>query len=132
MENNRIYCLSLSRFNRRFHAIPESTWEEIFFRLAEQFKSCNSSKEYIIDSFPIEVCDNIRLFSSKIYSEEDYRGYIASKKRYFFGLKVHMIVSADGSPVEFAFNPGSMSDIKAFQNRQIDLPKGAKIYADRA
>ena len=43
-----------------------------------------------------------------------------------------LIVSADGSPVEFAFTLGSMSDIKAFQNMQVNLPKGAKIYADRA
>jgi hypothetical protein len=43
-----------------------------------------------------------------------------------------LIVSAYGSRVEFAFTPGFMNHIKAFQNRQVDLPQGTNIYADKA
>ena len=54
----------------------------------------------MIDSLPIAVCDNIRIRRSKIYSTEDFRGYQASKKRYFYGLKVHLMVTQAGQPVE--------------------------------
>jgi len=46
--------------------------------------SLNPGQEYIIDSFPVPGCDNIRIERCKIYTEEEYRGYIASKKRYFY------------------------------------------------
>ena len=35
-----------------------------------------------------------------IYSKEEFRGYQASKKRYFYGLKIHLMVTQDGQPVE--------------------------------
>ena len=35
------------------------------------------------------------------YLQKDFHGYIASKKRYFFGVKVHMIVNAEGIPMQY-------------------------------
>ena len=72
-------------------------------------------QEYVVDSFPVPVCENIRIFHSKIYKEEKYRGYQANKKRYFYGIKVHMVVTTDGKPIEFILSPGSCSDIKGFE-----------------
>jgi hypothetical protein len=67
------------------------------------FKESNSSGEYVVDSFPIPVFDNIRIWRSKLYEGEEFRGYVASKKRYFYGLRVHMLVTAeDGKLVEFS------------------------------
>jgi aromatic ring hydroxylase len=51
------------------------------------WKTLNTASIYVIDSVPIAVCDNIRIRRSKIYRHEKYRGYKASKKRYFYGLK---------------------------------------------
>src|SRR5438132_11676409 len=50
------------------------------------------------DSLPIAVCDNIRIRRSKIYTDEKFRGYTASKKRYLYGLKIHLMVTHDGQP----------------------------------
>ena len=63
----------------------------------------NTDAIYMIDSLPIAVCDNIRIWVKK-YSTEDFRGYQASKKRYFYGLKVHLMVTQVGSPLN-AFYP---------------------------
>jgi hypothetical protein len=41
------------------------------------------SSEYMLDSFPVAICDNIRICQSRLVCSEDYRGYIASKKRFF-------------------------------------------------
>jgi IS5 family transposase len=124
--------LSKSRFNRRLHAIPSSIWEALFQMIAQRNIDQEKSKEFLIDSFPIPVCHNIRIRRSKIYTDEIYRGYTASKKQYFFGLKVHMITTTCGEPVEIAFSPGSEHDLKIFKQMNLSLPEGSTIYADKA
>ena len=59
-------------------------------------------------------------------------GYTASKKQYFFGIKVHMVVDVDGIPIEFAFTPGSVSDVKALWILNLNLPTGSRLLGDRA
>ena len=86
----------------------------------------------MIDSFPIAVCDNIRIRRSKIYSTEDFRGYQASKKRYFYGLKIHLMVTQAGQPVECFLTPGGFGDVDALKYYAYALPDGSIIYADKA
>jgi hypothetical protein len=124
--------LSEGHLNRRLHRIPWDIWQSIFSTLAQYFKQTNVSQEYAIDSFPIPVCDNIRIFRSKIYSGEVFRGYTASKKRYFYGIKAHVLVTSKGEPVECVFTAGSENDITAFKDFELDLSSGATIYADKA
>jgi len=61
-----------------------------------------------------------------------FRGYVASKRRYFYGLRVHLVVSASGEPVEFALEAGSEADVTVFKNLGLDLPEGSIILADKA
>jgi hypothetical protein len=124
--------LSASRLNRRIHAIPEFVWLAVFRILAETFKAMNPAQEYCLDSFPIPICDNIRITRAKLYQGEAYRGYIASKRRYFFGLRVHMIVTANGQPVELILRPGAEADVSVYQDFNFDLPEGAECYTDKA
>jgi hypothetical protein len=63
-------------------------------------KQLNGSTEYLLDSFPVPVCENIRIFQARLVKSEEYRGYIASKKRYFYGVRVHLLSTKDGIPVE--------------------------------
>lgn len=124
--------ISKSRLNRRLHAIPSWCWESLFGILAAVFKENNSSGEYAVDSFPVPVCDNIRIRRCRLYEGEQFRGYIASKKRYFYGLRVHMMVSASGGePVQFFVEAGSTNDNLVFKGFELDLPAGSVIYADK-
>lgn len=124
--------LSKSRFNRRLHALGPELIGDMQKLIGEIFKSINPTQEYAVDSFPVAVCENVRIFHSKIYTGEQYRGYQASKKRFFYGIKVHMVVTVDGKPIEFILSPGSCSDIKAFKRLDLDLPEGSMIYGDKA
>lgn len=124
--------LSESRLNRRIHGIPEHIWALLFHVLADTFKAVNASQEYCLDSFPVPVCDNIRINRAKCYQGEEYRGYTASKRRYFFGLKVHMLVTATGHPVEFLLRPGAEADVAVYQDVNFDLPAHATCYSDKA
>jgi len=125
------HMVSKSRFSRRLHRIKAVFI--IFFNLLSQiWKALNTDAVYVIDSIPIAVCDNIRIRRSKIYSHEDFRGYQSSKKRYFYGLKIHLMVTQDGQPVECFLTPGGFGDVDALKYYTYELPDGAIIYADKA
>ena len=123
--------LSKSRFSRRLHRIKE-LFIVLFNLLAQTWKMLNTEAIYVIDSIPVAVCDNIRIRRSKIYSDEDFRGYQASKKRYFYGLKIHLMVTKDGQPVECSLTQGSFGDVDALKYYAYALPDGSIIYADKA
>lgn len=123
--------LSKSRLNRQLHAIPDSLWQTLFGLLAATFKATNAGQEYVVDSFPVPVCDNIRIRRCRLYRSEALRGKIASKKRYFYGLRVHMVITATGRPVEFLLVTGSTNDNLALKAFDLDLPEGATLYGDK-
>lgn len=123
--------LSRSRFNRRLHRVREQ-FLTLFALLGETWKELNQESVYVIDSFPIAVCDNYRIPHAKCYQDERYRAFQASKKRYFYGLKLHLLVTHAGQPVEFFLTPGSYSDVKGLRDFAFDLPAGSEIYADKA
>jgi len=123
--------LGKSRFNRRLHRIAE-LFLTLFLRLGETWKKLNEKSVYVIDSYPIAVCDNYRIQRSKIYHGEDFRGYIASKKRYFYGLRIHILVTEQGEPVEFFLEPGAFSDTRALQLYNFDVPEQSWITGDKA
>lgn len=123
--------LSRSRLNRRLHRIRPK-FLVLFAILAEQWKVLNKNSIYVIDSFPVAVCDNYRIKRNKIYGDEAYRGFIPSKKRYFYGLRIHIMVTQSGEPVEFFLTPGSFADVAATSLYDYDLPAGSTIYGDKA
>ncbi len=98
----------------------------------ETWKTLNVDSVYLIDSLPIAVCDNIRISRNKLYGDETFRGYIASKKRYFYGLRVHLLVTQDGQPVECFLTHGGFGDVDALTYYAYHLPEGSIIYADKA
>lgn len=127
-----IKSISKSQFNRRLNRIDISIWQGLFYLIAEIFKQTNKEQKYIVDTFPVPVCHNIRIKRCKIYKDEAFRGYNASKRQYFFGLKVAIIATTDYKPVEFVFSPGSLHDSKISKNLNFDLPENSEIYGDSA
>lgn len=123
--------LSKSRFCRRIHRLSDML-DDIFHQLGMLLKEINVSSEYIMDSFPIPICDNIRIPRCRMVRSEDFRGYISSKRRYFYGIKIHILSTADGIPVEYTFLPGSFHDINGLNALCLNLPEGSKVYADSA
>ncbi len=85
--------ISKGRFNHRIHEIDPALWQGLFSLLAEFFKRNNSERTYAVDSLPVAACDNIRIRRCRLYPPEEhggtFRGYVSSKRRYFYGLRVH-------------------------------------------
>lgn len=123
--------LSKSRFCRRLHAVSDLIYD-IFHQLGMALKMIDISTEYLIDSFPVPICDNIRISRSRIVDSEEFRGYIPSKKRYFYGVRVHVLTTSDGIPVEFAFLPGGANDVRGLGVLYLDLPPESEVYGDKA
>lgn len=123
--------LGKSRFTRRLHAIGE-WFLSVFQVLGTFFKSFNADSIYVIDSFPVAACDNIRIPQARRYHDEAYRGYLASKRRYFYGLRIYLLVTGTGEPVEVFLAPGADADVRALHRFAFDLPAGSTVYADSA
>ncbi len=129
-------AISKSRFNRRLHAINPCLWQQLFDLLAEVFKQCHPEQTYVVDSLPVAACDNIRIRRCKLYPPQEhgkaFRGYVASKRRYFYGLRVHLVTTGAGEPVEFCLAAASEADISVFKEMSLELPEGSIICADKA
>jgi hypothetical protein len=120
-----------SRFNRRLHAIGEDV-SMLFLQIGQLIKEVAKCKSFILDSFPIPVCDNIRISRSKLIKGPGYRGWQASMRRYFYGIKVHLITTDQGIPVEFCIVAGGEADVKGLEQLPFALRDGSEVYADAA
>jgi Transposase DDE domain len=125
------YRIDKGVFSKRLHRL-EYFMSLIFSYLGETIKDLNLSKEYIIDTFPVSVCRNIRIPRCKLLQGEAYRGFNDSKREWFYGFKVQIITDSKGIPVQFDIFCGETGDVTAFQCSQINLPNGSSLFGDKA
>jgi hypothetical protein len=118
-----------SGFTKRLHKLIELLMN-IFLNIGRVFKYIDCEMEYIIDSFPVKVCHNIRISRSKILQGEQYRGYNASKREYFYGVKIQLITTKNGIPVEMYFVEGKEHDSQILKRMYHDLPPESSLYGD--
>lgn len=123
--------LDKSRFNRRLHKIGKLLYE-LFEIVSSYYKDLCCELHYIIDSFPVAVCNNMRIANCKILKDKKWRGYTASMRNYFYGVKVQLLTTKDGIPVAFHFTPGKTGDAKALGKMIDKLPAEASLYGDSA
>ena len=130
-QHHGVKMIDKSGFTRRLHGLQQQLIA-LFSALGHTLRELNTSCRYLIDSFPVAVCDNIRIARCRLLQGESYRGKNASKRRYFYGFKVQVITTADGLPVQFYIHAGSFADITALQAMPVDLPQNSQLYADSA
>jgi hypothetical protein len=118
-----------SRFNRRWHRLADLT-VQLFFQLGQVIMSLDETLTYRVDSFPVKSCHNIRIKRSKLFKGEPYRGYNASKREYFYGIKVFVITNADQKPVEYSLTPGAWAEIEGFRQLPLQLPQSSLLFGD--
>jgi hypothetical protein len=114
VESQRRFCeklvnLSHSRFNRRARMLLPLIYL-IRHGLNEEVDL--SGDILIIDSFPVPVCQPIRNRRAKIFRGYADIGYKATKKIYYYGFKVHAIVSDDGYLLDYIITKASVHDAK--------------------
>ena len=81
------------------------------------------------DSFPLILCQSVRNYRARIFEGLAVIGYNASKHLWFYGFKVHMLVSLSGYILNYVVTPASVHDSKVVD----DLLEGCQqsvILAD--
>lgn len=122
------HMLSKSRFCRRLHRLSDFLLA-LFYDMGKRLKDMAGAATYRLDSFPVPVCDNIRIRRSRVLQGEVFRGRHAAMRRYFYGVRVQ-VLTLDGIPVEFCLVPGSESDVKALGKLPLDVAPESCIYMD--
>jgi hypothetical protein len=120
--------LNKSRFCRRLHRLSDFVLL-LFETVGRQLKDLAGAATYRLDSFPVAVCDNIRISRSKILQGEAFRGKHVSMHRYFYGVRVE-VLTLNGIPVEFCLLPGREHDSQSLGKLPFDVAPESTIYMD--
>ena len=82
-----------------------------------------------VDSTPIRVCKNKRIFNHKVFNGLAERGKCSMG--FFFGFKLHLIINDKGEIISFCITPGNVDDRTPLKDKAfIDKIKG-KLYGDK-
>jgi transposase len=80
-----------------------------------------------IDSTPIPVCHNKRIFHHKVFDGLAARG--KNSMGYFWGFKLHLVVNDQGELLSFLLSPGNVDDRKPVLSLVKHL--WGKLFADK-
>jgi Transposase DDE domain len=119
--------LSVSRFNRRLHALAD--WLEL--ALATLGEVAARGTVFIIDSVPVPVCKRVRARRCRKVRGPEYCGTCVAKKEKFFGWRLHLICTPGGAPVSYLLLPAHLHDLTPVHELAFVLPPGASLYGDK-
>ena len=119
--------LSVSRFNRRLHALQEVLLLLVSL-LGELMMTGNV---FIIDTLPVPVCKRVRAKRCCKVQGDAYGGYCASKREYYWGWQLHLVCDATGVPISFDLLPARWDELTLVQALLSPLPEGSVVVADK-
>ena len=122
--------IDYTRFLRRLVKI-NNVLSTLFLFLGSLFQRLNGAKIYSVDSFPVELCQITRQSRVRLWSNPSLKGYNASKGRFFYGFKVHMVVTTDKEPVMVHISQGSIHDVRAGYQFIQYLPANSIAIGDK-
>ncbi len=122
--------IDYTRFLRRLAKINE-VLSTLFVFLGSLFERLNGAKIYSVDSFPVELCQITRQNRVRLWSDPSLKGYNASKERFFYGFKVHMLVTTNKEPVVVYISEGSIHDVTAGYKFMHYLPEKSMAIGDK-
>jgi hypothetical protein len=107
--------------------------EQLIEELPEQNQGCLYQ---LMDSFPIMMARGSRRFHAKVAPGlADKNGYCATKKTYYYGVKLHVVaIYEKGSmplPQQIGLSPAGVHDRKAYEEILPHLP-AVDLFADKA
>lgn len=105
--------LSRERYHRRRKALW-SVQALLLRHLAERLSQ--SVRWLVVDSAPVETARFARSQSGRCSIPEAEYGYIPSEKRFYFGLRLHGLITDRGALVDFALTPANASERDAAQD----------------
>jgi hypothetical protein len=97
----------LPSYNRFVERVPEAFWALAGF-LRTRLAPCGGIS--FIDSTALRVCHNARISSHKVMAGLAKRG--KTSVGWFYGFKLHLVLSDRGELIDLCFTPGNVDDRK--------------------
>lgn len=104
--------ISRDRYHRRRKALVEVQLH-LFRHLADELGV--HARYLIVDSAPIETVCFVRCQSGMASIPEARFGYVPSKKRHFFGFRLHSLLASNGAMIDFILSPADVGERVAAQ-----------------
>ena len=98
---------ALLSYNRFVERIPQA-FAALACYLQQRMAPCSGVS--FIDSTPLRVCHNMRINSHKVMAGLAKRGKTSTG--WFYGFKLHLVISDRGELLSVCFTPGNVSDLK--------------------
>lgn len=82
-----------------------------------------------VDSTTIAVCHNKRIYNHKVFKGLAKRG--KSSTGWFYGFKLHLVVSEVGEIIDFTFTPGNVDDRNLEVMKKLTKKITGKLFGDK-
>jgi Transposase DDE domain len=154
------YVLSPSQYCRRVNKLQEyiptmvNQLSTVMLNLMNKIQKLilfvNYVRIYITDTYPVNIIGSMRITSCKLVMnhksktmkrskktnkprkviDEDYRGFCASKKHWYYGFKFSPISNCLGLITDYSFKPAKTYDPNCLLGTNLTIPEGSQILAD--
>jgi hypothetical protein len=114
-------------YNRFVELQQKALLPMVIFLKMMRLGSCTGIS--IVDSTPLRVCNNKRIFNHKVFNGIAQRG--KSTMGYFFGFKLHLVVNEKGEILNFVITPGNVDDREPLKDSNFLSKIFGKLFADK-
>lgn len=121
------YFPKLVSYNRFVELMQYLTVPLLIYGL--KFKSGDCTGISFVDSTPLEVCHNKRIYSHKVFKNIAKRGH--SSTGWFYGFKLHLVINEKGEILSYCITPGNVDDRDLKTIDFLTKELYGKLFADR-
>lgn len=123
----RPYFPKLVSYNRFVEVMQQILPTLLLYTLKFKVGKCTGIS--FIDSTTLDVCDNRRIHSHKVFEGLAQRG--KSSTGWFYGFKLHLVINDKGELLSFCLTPGNVDDRDTGVIDKLSKDLFGKLFADK-
>lgn len=123
----RKYFPKILSYNRFIEIMPSIITPLLVYTMKFKVGKCTGLS--FIDSTPIKVCHERRIYSHKVFTDIAKRG--KSSTGWFYGFKLHLVINDKGELLSFCFTAGNVDDRNPEVIEKLSKELFGKLFADR-
>lgn len=127
LDTYRKYFPKAVSYNRFLELIEYSLFPLLLYTLKFRTSKCTGIN--FIDSTTLDVCDNHRIHSNKVFKGLAQRG--KSSTGWFYGFKLHLVINDKGEILSFCITSGNVDDRNLDVIEPLTRELFGKLFADK-